>query len=96
MREMSDEAAQGRHPDGSAQQGGGAGQDGSAPEGSKTPEAAPARRRRTVRRRGGYTPGGPVATAMASPPPSMTVCEPPATPVPEAQDGGMSDQEADG
>ena len=57
-------------------------------------EPAPARRRRTVRRRGGYTPTGQLAMDMAVPPASVTISDQPAVPAPEAQD--TDDQGADG
>uniref|UniRef100_A0AAU2VDE6 Uncharacterized protein n=1 Tax=Streptomyces sp. NBC_00003 TaxID=2903608 RepID=A0AAU2VDE6_9ACTN len=50
------------------------------------PEAPPARRRRAVRRRGGYMPTGLLATEMAVPPASVTMSDEPAVPAPETQD----------
>ncbi|MGI5459538.1 hypothetical protein ACQEWB_41455 [Streptomyces sp. CA-249302] len=61
-------------------------------QGPPAPEGERPRRRRTVRRRGGYTPRGPEATAMALPPSSVTVSDPPPTPEPR---GDVSDLEAD-
>lgn len=59
------------------------------------PEQPPVRRRRTVRRRGGYMATGSVATAMGVPPTSVTISDHPAALAPEAQDAD-DEQGADG
>jgi hypothetical protein len=62
--------------------------------GAPQAEVPPDRRRRTVRRRGGYMANGSLATELAPPPPSMTITDLPAVPAPAAQDGS-DDQGAD-
>ncbi|MEV6544220.1 hypothetical protein [Streptomyces sp. NPDC051665] len=85
---MSDETAEAGRTQEKEQQGKG------QEEGAPRAEVPPARRRRTVRRRGGYMAKGSLATDLPAPPPSMTITDSPAVPAPAAQDG-TDDQGAD-
>ncbi|MGY1503591.1 hypothetical protein ACW4TU_44730 [Streptomyces sp. QTS52] len=90
---MSDETAEAGRTQEKAQQG--KKQQGrEQPEGAPQAEVPPVRRRRTVRRRGGYMAKGSLATDLPAPPSSMTITDSAAVPAPAVQDG-TDDQGAD-